>query len=159
MVSSCGVCECAGLSSFALCCGVRHARPLQVVALQEKRLFDSRNISQPTHTLPSNNHTHKPTGPADELPLSQQQLVAEAAQGKLTRALHQVLKQLQPWSPMPDTLNHQHQHSPPRAVHPGGVLSCLQWFVPEGVMEPGQQQDAAEALEVRVMRVEWLTKW
>lgn len=88
-------------------------------------------------------HNRLNTGPADERPLSHAQLTAQAAQGHLTRALHKLLTALQP--------QQQQQQHAVRAVHPGEVLSRLSWYVPAGVLEPGLQQDAAEALEVRMV--------
>lgn len=85
-----------------------------------------------------------PTGPVDEPPPSHAQLAAQAAQGHLTRALHRLLTDLQPQQ-------QQHQQGGRHAVrdvHPGQVLARLAWYVPAGVLEVGQQQDAAEALEV-----------
>lgn len=70
-----------------------------------------------------------------------------------------MLSALQPQQPGCDALSPQQQQQQqclaqrrPRvaAVHPGEVLSRLAWFVPEGVLEPGLQQDATEALEVRL---------
>ena len=78
------------------------------------------------------------TGPADEPAPSHAQLTAQAAQGHLTRTLHTLLTALQP-----------QQQPRVAAVHPGDVVAALAWFVPEGVLETGVQQDAAEALGVR----------
>lgn len=108
---------------------------------------------------------------ADEAALTPAQLTATAAQGRLTRALHTLLSALQPQQQQqqqqqPDAASQSHcqqQQEQGRrrqrsvsVVHPGEVVSCLSWYVPEGVLEPGQQQDAAEALGVSVTLSELL---
>lgn len=120
----------------------------------------------PPHTKPQccGIPVNHPAGPIDDSAPSTAQLIAEAAQGRLTRSLHAVLSALQPQQPCCDTLPPPQQQQQqclvqrrPRvaaAVHPGEVLSRLAWYVPEGVLEPGLQQDAAEALEVR-LRLAW----
>ena len=89
----------------------------------------------------------------DDAAPTQQQLTAAAAQGHLTRALHKLLTALQPQQ------QQQWRREGVPAVHPGEVLSRLSWFVPEGVLEVGVQQDAAEALGVSFVGIlrSWLS--
>lgn len=91
----------------------------------------------------------------DDSDLSLEYLTARAAQGHLTQQLAEILAALQPQYTAAALHSHGNSSSagsvrPPAAVDPGGLLSLLSWFTPDGMLERGLQHDAAEAFEVCV---------